>query len=69
MKPVMQKISPQGSLDMNDGMQWCSSTGAERVIRGSDFDFENGRVKPWEGERIHEVGMEDLELTLGFGKA
>ncbi|XP_051139840.1 protein BRASSINAZOLE-RESISTANT 1-like [Andrographis paniculata] len=22
-------------------------------------------VKPWEGERIHEVGMDDLELTLG----
>ncbi|EPS68364.1 hypothetical protein M569_06407, partial [Genlisea aurea] len=22
-------------------------------------------VKPWEGERIHDVGMDDLELTLG----
>ncbi|CAA0831581.1 Protein BRASSINAZOLE-RESISTANT 1 [Striga hermonthica] len=22
-------------------------------------------VKPWEGERIHEVGMDELELTLG----
>ncbi|CDY69925.1 BnaAnng32010D [Brassica napus] len=27
------------------------------------------QVKPWEGERIHDVGMEDLELTLGNGKA
>ncbi|GAB2291317.1 brassinazole-resistant [Dionaea muscipula] len=26
-------------------------------------------VKAWEGERIHDVGMEDLELTLGNGKA
>ncbi|XP_020584222.1 protein BZR1 homolog 1-like [Phalaenopsis equestris] len=37
---------------------------------GSDFEFESGRVKPWEGERIHDVGMEeeeDLELTLGLG--
>ncbi|XP_031495998.1 protein BZR1 homolog 1-like isoform X1 [Nymphaea colorata] len=40
---------------------------------GGDFQFECGRVKPWEGERIHdecgeEVGLEDLELTLGNGK-
>ncbi|KAI3509746.1 hypothetical protein L1887_25268 [Cichorium endivia] len=28
-----------------------------------------GRVKPWEGERIHEVcGSDDLELTLGTSK-
>ncbi|GER47929.1 brassinosteroid signalling positive regulator family protein [Striga asiatica] len=25
------------------------------------------KVKPWEGERIHEVGMDELELTLGSG--
>lgn len=66
MKPAMQKIAPQDSMDMNEGMQWGS--GAE-IGRGSDFDFENGRVKPWEGERIHEVGMDELELTLGCGKA
>ncbi|PKU87073.1 protein BZR1 homolog 1-like [Dendrobium catenatum] len=37
----------------------------------SDFEFESRRVKPWEGERIHEVGAEedDLELTLGLGSA
>lgn len=57
MKPAMQI----GSQDVNDGMQM-------QWERGSDFDFENGRVKPWEGERIHEVGMDDLELTLGVGK-
>ncbi|KAH0912975.1 hypothetical protein HID58_036296 [Brassica napus] len=26
------------------------------------------QVKPWEGERIHDVAMEDLELTLGNSK-
>ncbi|KAG5061099.1 hypothetical protein AAZX31_01G165000 [Glycine max] len=61
MKPAMQQIAAQ------EGMQWGSV--AERGRGGSDFDFENGRVKPWEGERIHEVGMDDLELTLGVGKA
>ncbi|RDX68770.1 BES1/BZR1-like protein 2, partial [Mucuna pruriens] len=60
MKPAMQQIA---ALDVNEGMQW------ERGRGGSDFDFENGRVKAWEGERIHEVGMDDLELTLGTGKA
>ncbi|GMI90654.1 BRASSINAZOLE-RESISTANT 1 [Hibiscus trionum] len=37
--------------------------------QGSEFQFESGQVKPWEGERIHEVGLDDLELTLGSGKA
>ncbi|KAG7623146.1 BES1/BZR1 plant transcription factor N-terminal [Arabidopsis suecica] len=37
--------------------------------RGAEFEFENGTVKPWEGEMIHEVGVEDLELTLGGTKA
>lgn len=66
VKPAIQMITPQSSMDMNEGLPWGS--GAE-IGRGSDFDFENGRVKPWEGERIHEVGMEELELTLGCGKA
>lgn len=31
--------------------------------------YTGGRVKPWEGERIHEVfGSDDLELTLGTSK-
>lgn len=33
--------------------------------KGTEFDFENVGVKAWEGERIHDVGMDDLELTLG----
>ncbi|CAF2133373.1 hypothetical protein BRARA_K01294 [Brassica rapa] len=37
-------------------------------INGSEFVFENGTVKPWEGEMIHEVAVEDLELTLGGTK-
>ncbi|XP_071722448.1 protein BZR1 homolog 1-like [Rutidosis leptorrhynchoides] len=36
--------------------------------RTSEFEFENGRVMAWEGEIIHEVGADDLELTLGNGK-
>ncbi|KAL8141154.1 hypothetical protein V2J09_007175 [Rumex salicifolius] len=30
---------------------------------------QNVKVTPWEGEKIHDVGMDDLELTLGSGKA
>ncbi|RYR40665.1 hypothetical protein Ahy_A09g046415 [Arachis hypogaea] len=65
-KPAMHQITLQGSMDMNEGMQWGHA--AERG-RPSDFDFENGKVKPWEGERIHEMGVDELELTLGLGKA
>ncbi|KAI9089114.1 hypothetical protein K1719_029393 [Acacia pycnantha] len=69
MKPVVQQISHQNSLDMNGGTHWNPAQAAEKG-RGSDFEFENGRVKPWEGEIIvQEVGMDDLELTLGYGKA
>ncbi|KAL2498355.1 Protein BRASSINAZOLE-RESISTANT 1 [Abeliophyllum distichum] len=35
--------------------------------KGTEFGFENVAVKAWEGERIHEVGLDDLELTLGNG--
>ncbi|KAK8607529.1 hypothetical protein V6N13_053262 [Hibiscus sabdariffa] len=36
--------------------------------RCSEFEFGNCRVKPWEGERIHEIGVDELELTLGSSK-
>lgn len=37
--------------------------------KGKEFGFENNMpVKAWEGERIHDVGMDDLELTLGSCK-
>ncbi|KAJ6808354.1 protein BZR1-like protein 1-like [Iris pallida] len=42
---------------------------SERGRGAAEFEFESGRVKPWEGERIHEVGVEDLELTLGMGSS
>ncbi|KAH0875922.1 hypothetical protein HID58_073284 [Brassica napus] len=54
--PVPQLMSPNAAFQ---GM----------IGQSSEFEFENSRVKPWEGERIHDVGMEDLELTLGNGKA
>ncbi|XP_076954741.1 protein BRASSINAZOLE-RESISTANT 2-like [Bidens hawaiensis] len=34
-----------------------------------EVGFENGGVNAWEGERIHDVGMDDLELTLATGIA
>jgi brassinosteroid resistant 1/2 len=47
--------------------QGLASTGAE-VVTGTavvqDFEFEREKVTPWEGERIHEVAVEDLELKL-----
>ncbi|XP_044511440.1 protein BRASSINAZOLE-RESISTANT 1-like [Mangifera indica] len=36
--------------------------------RNPEFQFESAPVKPWEGEKIHEVGMDELDLTLGIGK-
>lgn len=36
---------------------------------GSEFAFENCTVKAWEGERAHEIGVDDLELKLGSGNA
>ncbi|OAY71326.1 Protein BZR 1, partial [Ananas comosus] len=34
-----------------------------------ELERGEGRVvKPWEGEKIHEVGVDELELTLGVGR-
>ncbi|KAJ7958062.1 protein BRASSINAZOLE-RESISTANT 1-like [Quillaja saponaria] len=41
----------------------------KEMERGPGMDFGGVKVKPWVGERIHEVGLDDLELTLGSGKA
>lgn len=54
VRPVAQQASP------NDAMMAKG--------KGPEFEFENILVKPWEGESIHEVGLDDLELTLGSGK-
>ncbi|KAL5558093.1 hypothetical protein UlMin_034304 [Ulmus minor] len=55
MKPAAQSISPNNAIP--------------EAGKGMEFDFGGGQVKPWVGERIHEVGLDDLELTLGNGKA
>ncbi|PSS21386.1 BES1/BZR1 protein [Actinidia chinensis var. chinensis] len=62
VKPVAQQSSLQ---EGHEELGWGSM--AQRG-RGSEFEFESGTVKAWEGERIHEIGVDDLELTLGSGK-
>ncbi|KAJ9170826.1 hypothetical protein P3X46_018900 [Hevea brasiliensis] len=62
VKPMAQQSGFQDGVDGHERLGWGAT--AERG-RGLDFEFENGRVKPWEGERIHEIGVDDLELTLG----
>lgn len=56
---VQQNCHENGPVEQGQGM------GGKRG-RGMEFEFESCRVKPWEGERIHE--MDDLELTLGSSK-
>ncbi|KAK9136392.1 hypothetical protein Syun_015722 [Stephania yunnanensis] len=56
MKPGLESVQQSCRVDVNGR-------------GGSEFEFENGRVMAWEGERIHDIGVEDLELTLGSGKA
>ncbi|XP_030529481.1 BES1/BZR1 homolog protein 2 [Rhodamnia argentea] len=67
---LVNSASQQGPLkdgvEQNGGLGWGASS--DRGW-GSEFEFENGRVKPWEGERIHEIAVDDLELTLGSSKA
>uniref|UniRef100_A0A1J3G0Q1 Protein BZR1 homolog n=1 Tax=Noccaea caerulescens TaxID=107243 RepID=A0A1J3G0Q1_NOCCA len=53
--PVPQQLSP-------------NTAATQEIGQSSEFKFENSQVKPWEGERIHDVAMEDLELTLGNAK-
>ncbi|XP_039119568.1 protein BZR1 homolog 1-like [Dioscorea cayenensis subsp. rotundata] len=48
-------------LDANGGMP-------EKARGVVEFEFGNKPVKAWEGETIHEVAVDDLELTLGTGK-
>ncbi|KAE8693286.1 Protein BZR1-like protein 1 [Hibiscus syriacus] len=36
--------------------------------RGSEFEFGNCKVKPWEGERIHEMVWMILNLHLGLAR-
>ncbi|PIA52533.1 hypothetical protein AQUCO_01000422v1 [Aquilegia coerulea] len=58
VNPVSEQNSPKSGIAGSRGKR----------EHGAEFEFENRRVKPWEGEMIHEVGVDDLELTLGNGK-
>lgn len=62
--------SQQNSLHSatDGGAEFGWGAAAKRSC-GPEFEFERSAVKAWEGEIIHEVGMDDLELTLGNGKA
>ncbi|XP_073315273.1 protein BRASSINAZOLE-RESISTANT 2-like [Primulina huaijiensis] len=59
--------SPTFNLVNPTVQQVPSKNAASDKGKGIDFGLENMAVKPWEGEMIHEVGMDDLELTLGSG--
>ncbi|XVE82671.1 hypothetical protein DITRI_Ditri16bG0024700 [Diplodiscus trichospermus] len=67
VKRAIQQNPLQDGVTGHGGVTWGTGTVTE-IGRGSEFEFENGRVKPWEGERIHEIGVDDLELTLGTSK-
>ncbi|KAJ8770683.1 hypothetical protein K2173_021330 [Erythroxylum novogranatense] len=67
VKPVALQGDLRDGADPNVGPGWAAATATERG-RISEFEFEDDRVKPWEGEKIHEIGTDDLELTLGSGK-
>ncbi|XP_052196483.1 BES1/BZR1 homolog protein 2 [Diospyros lotus] len=66
VKAVAQQNSLQNAINGPEGLDWGAAS--QRGL-GSEFEFESGTVKAWEGERIHEIGVDDLELTLGSGKA
>jgi brassinosteroid resistant 1/2 len=61
--------SPTYNLVIPVAQQISSSNLVKESAVPMDFEFGSEQVKPWEGERIHEVGLDDLELTLGSGKA
>lgn len=65
VKPMAQQTTLPGSVPGQGDLGWGAA--AERG-RGPEFEFENCMVKAWEGERIHEIAVDDLELTLGSGK-
>ncbi|PON33735.1 BZR plant transcription factor [Parasponia andersonii] len=73
--PSTIPTSPTFNLVKPAAQPISTSNVIPEAVRGAEFDFGGGQVKPWVGERIHEVGMEmememdDLELTLGSSKA
>lgn len=59
--PTFNLTKPMAQHTLNDDAM-------QQVRKGSEGNF-GGQVMPWVGEKIHEVGLDDLELTLGSGKA
>lgn len=58
LRPMVQQMTLN---DHNMDVGGMMGGGEERL-------HQNGRIKAWEGEKIHDVGMDDLELTLGSAK-
>ncbi|KAJ8544815.1 hypothetical protein K7X08_017398 [Anisodus acutangulus] len=67
VKPIPQQNILLDALSGHGMFGWAEA--AAQKGHGSEFDFESCKVKAWEGERIHEVVVDDLELTLGSAKA
>jgi brassinosteroid resistant 1/2 len=67
--PTFNLVNPSGQpapfYNANGESGWG---GMAKRARGSEFEFESGTVKAWEGEKIHDMAVDDLELTLGSGK-
>ncbi|KAG2646413.1 protein BZR1 homolog 1-like [Panicum virgatum] len=55
--PTYNLVNPSSGASASTSMELDGMAAAE-------FEFDKGRVTPWEGERIHEVAAEELELTL-----
>ncbi|KAI3759091.1 hypothetical protein L6452_06666 [Arctium lappa] len=70
-EPMMMMTNPNSpTFNLVKPMAATMDAGLEKGKgKGMEFEFENGGVKAWEGERIHDVGLDDLELTLGSGIA
>jgi brassinosteroid resistant 1/2 len=66
--PTYNLVNPGGGASASNSMELDGMAAAD-IGRGgpAEFEFDKGRVTPWEGERIHEVAAEELELTLGVG--
>ncbi|EER99604.1 hypothetical protein BDA96_02G370200 [Sorghum bicolor] len=69
--PTYNLVHPAGGgASASNSMELDGMAAADIGGRGggpAEFEFDKGRVTPWEGERIHEVAAEELELTLGVG--
>ncbi|XP_022852449.1 protein BRASSINAZOLE-RESISTANT 1-like [Olea europaea var. sylvestris] len=65
--PNMVPTSPTFNLVKHVAQHLPSKDAMLDKGKGKEFGFDNVAVKAWEGERIHEVGFDDLELTLGSG--